>query len=166
MSKTRLDDIDFSIVAVLSENGRISNKDLAFLVGLSASACLDRVRRLERVGVILGYRATISDHFRPQQFEVWASIVALDLAEQAQNAFVALLRSTANIRSAFQTTGELDWLVHFMSTDELAWRRFCANLSALGIGRERLRFGVVARARSLVATNSPTMPIVQRQHKG
>lgn len=165
MSKTRLDDVDCSIVAVLSENGRISNKDLASLVGLSASACLERVRRLERVGVILGYRATISDQFRPQQFEVWASIIALDLAEQAQNAFVALLRSTADIRSAFQTTGELDWLVHFMSADELAWRRFCASLSALGIGRERLRFGVVTRACSIGGTNLPAL-IVPRQHKG
>src|SRR5680860_287361 len=54
-----MDEVDRSILAVLDTDGRISNAELAERVGLSPSPCLRRVRRLERTGVIRGYRAVI-----------------------------------------------------------------------------------------------------------
>jgi Lrp/AsnC family leucine-responsive transcriptional regulator len=53
----KLDDIDLRILAALQENGRLSNIELAERVGLSHSSCSRRITRLERDGVILGYRA-------------------------------------------------------------------------------------------------------------
>ena len=53
----RLDDIDTRILAALQDNGRLSNIDVAERVGLSHSSCSRRISRLEREGVILGYRA-------------------------------------------------------------------------------------------------------------
>jgi Lrp/AsnC family leucine-responsive transcriptional regulator len=50
------DEVDRSILAVLEKHGRISNAELAARVGLSPSPCLRRVRRLEKTGVIRGYR--------------------------------------------------------------------------------------------------------------
>ncbi len=52
MDKYRLDRIDRKILAVLQENGRITNAQLAGEVGLSPSRTLERVRRLEHRGVI------------------------------------------------------------------------------------------------------------------
>jgi Lrp/AsnC family leucine-responsive transcriptional regulator len=43
---------------VLQRDGRVTNHRLAGLVGLSPSACLARVRRLEQTGVITGYRGS------------------------------------------------------------------------------------------------------------
>ncbi len=54
-----LDDLNTRILRTLSQDGRISNLDLAEKVGLSPSACLRRVQDLERSGVIKGYRAVI-----------------------------------------------------------------------------------------------------------
>lgn len=54
-----LDDIDWLIIDELQSNARISFKDLGQLVGLSAPATADRVRRLERRGVVRGYRAVL-----------------------------------------------------------------------------------------------------------
>lgn len=56
---TTLDDIDWLIIEQLQTNARISYKDLGELVGLSAPAAADRVRRLERRGVVQGYRAVL-----------------------------------------------------------------------------------------------------------
>ena len=53
----RLDDIDTRILAELQDNGRLSNIYVADRVGLSHSSCSRRISRLEREGVILGYRA-------------------------------------------------------------------------------------------------------------
>lgn len=54
-----LDSIDRQILDELQNNGRISYRDLGEQVGLSAPAVTERVRRLERAGVITGYTATI-----------------------------------------------------------------------------------------------------------
>lgn len=53
----KLDDIDLRIISALQENGRLSNIEVAERVGLSHSSCSRRITRLERDGVILGYRA-------------------------------------------------------------------------------------------------------------
>jgi len=54
-----LDRYDRSLLAVLQQEGRISNQDLADRIGLSASPCLRRVRALEESGLITGYHALL-----------------------------------------------------------------------------------------------------------
>lgn len=56
----RLDRTDFKILAHLQRMGRGSNVELADQVGLSASPCLTRVKRLEETGVIEGFGAHLS----------------------------------------------------------------------------------------------------------
>lgn len=55
----KLDRYDQRILTLLQGNGRLSNLELADQIGLSASACLRRVRALEDSGLIAGYRAMV-----------------------------------------------------------------------------------------------------------
>ena len=55
-----LDEIDKDILAILSENARISMKELAQKVGMSSPSAAERVRRLEEAGVLLGYTIRVS----------------------------------------------------------------------------------------------------------
>lgn len=55
-----LDRIDISILDTLQKEGRIANVDLAKKVNLSASPCIDRVKRLEKEGFIEGYGARLN----------------------------------------------------------------------------------------------------------
>lgn len=55
----KLDKFDQHILAVLQQDGRINNQDLADRIGLSPSPCLRRVRTLEESGLIQGYRAQL-----------------------------------------------------------------------------------------------------------
>ncbi|WP_243794717.1 Lrp/AsnC family transcriptional regulator [Saccharopolyspora gloriosae] len=52
---SELDSIDLSLLADLQQDGRTTHAELARRVGLSAPAVADRLRRLERAGVITGY---------------------------------------------------------------------------------------------------------------
>ena len=54
-----LDRLDLRILTELQKRGRISNVELADAVGLSASPCLTRVKRLEKAGFIAGYGARV-----------------------------------------------------------------------------------------------------------
>jgi len=56
----KLDARDLAILRVLADEGRISKADLATRVGLSASPCWERLRRLEKAGLIEGYNARIA----------------------------------------------------------------------------------------------------------
>lgn len=56
---TRLDDTDLRLIELLEANGRESWKNLAEQVGLSAPSVLERVRKLERSGLIRGYAALL-----------------------------------------------------------------------------------------------------------
>jgi Lrp/AsnC family transcriptional regulator, leucine-responsive regulatory protein len=66
-----MDEIDTQILSILGENGRASFASIGEAVGLSPHGTADRVRRLERDGVILGYAARID------QAEVGRALEAL-----------------------------------------------------------------------------------------
>ena len=57
-----LDRTDRKILDILQKNARIAMTELAEKVGLSATPCTERVRRLEREGVITGYHAHVNPH--------------------------------------------------------------------------------------------------------
>jgi Lrp/AsnC family leucine-responsive transcriptional regulator len=54
MANIEIDAIDRRILAILQENGRLSNQEIAERINLSPSPCLRRIRRLEESGVIRG----------------------------------------------------------------------------------------------------------------
>ncbi|NUR93231.1 MAG: AsnC family transcriptional regulator [Nonomuraea sp.] len=58
-ARSDLDDLDWQLIEELQADARLSYNELARRVRLSAPAVADRVRRLERRGVITGYRAAI-----------------------------------------------------------------------------------------------------------
>lgn len=55
-----IDDIDTRILRILQDNARTSNAEIARQVGMAPSAILERIRKLERKGVILGYQTRLS----------------------------------------------------------------------------------------------------------
>ena len=55
----QLDDTDREVLRALRENGRTTNAAMARRVGLAPSAVLERVRKLERHGVIKGYETRL-----------------------------------------------------------------------------------------------------------
>ena len=57
-----MDDVDLRLVSALVADARTSYAELARLVGLSAPSVHERVRRLERSGVIRGYSAVVDPH--------------------------------------------------------------------------------------------------------
>lgn len=59
MTEIDLDDINIELLDLLQHEGRMSYRDLGERVGLSAPAVTERIRRMEDIGVIKGYRAVV-----------------------------------------------------------------------------------------------------------
>ncbi|WP_321397064.1 Lrp/AsnC family transcriptional regulator [Emcibacter sp.] len=59
LTRLKLDRLDFKIISALLKRGRITKVELSEQVGLSASPCWERMKRLEKEGIIRGYHADI-----------------------------------------------------------------------------------------------------------
>jgi DNA-binding Lrp family transcriptional regulator len=112
-----LDRIDRGIVIELQKNARISNKELAALVGLSPSTCLERVRRLRTRGVLRGFHAAVDPALlgRPTQalISVRLQVHRRNLIDDFYEHVLGLPESIA----VFHVTGSDDYLVHVAVPD-------------------------------------------------
>lgn len=106
-----MDHIDEKIIRALQRDGRISNTALAKLVNLSESACLRRLKRLERGGVILGYTAIIENKPDPRdQFTV--TMITLENHSAASvRAFELAAKKIPCIIQCYLVTGSFDYLL-------------------------------------------------------
>jgi Lrp/AsnC family leucine-responsive transcriptional regulator len=69
-----IDETDAIILDLLQENARISQADVARVVGLAPSAVLERIRKLEARGVIRGYTALLDPHTLDQSMLAFVAV--------------------------------------------------------------------------------------------
>ena len=72
----KLDDIDRAILDLLGTNGKMGNKELANEIGLTITPTYERVSRLERDGIIKGYRAIIDQKRIGKEFHCHCHIIS------------------------------------------------------------------------------------------
>jgi len=121
---TELDDIDRRIVAALQSEGRLPIVDLAERVGLSATPCQRRVKRLEEEGVITRYAALISPAALGMGLQALVEITLDDHSEKTVEAFEAAIRARAEVVACYAVTGDMDFLVHVFAPDLAAFSEF------------------------------------------
>ncbi|SEA30371.1 Lrp/AsnC ligand binding domain-containing protein [Microbulbifer marinus] len=121
---SELSTIDRNILRVLQKNGRTSYAELARQVGLTATPCVERVKRLEGDGVIQGYTALINPEFLDAALVVFVQIrlnrSAQDAFEEFRNAVAAL----PEVQECYLVSGNFDYLIKARVADMSAYRRF------------------------------------------
>jgi Lrp/AsnC family transcriptional regulator, leucine-responsive regulatory protein len=112
-----VDALDREVLLALQEDGRMSNLALARKLGLSPSAMLGRVRRLEKSGAIRGYRAVIDP--AALDITVRALVVARlhEHSEKAIRTFEEAIKSVAGVRACYHVTGQFDMVVELALRD-------------------------------------------------
>lgn len=104
-----MDAIDITLLSALMADGRASWADLAEIVGLSAPAVAERVRRLEDRGVITGYAALVDGEGVGVHL---TSFVAVTLSgPYAREGFLRLVHETVEIQECHHTAGEDDYIL-------------------------------------------------------
>lgn len=154
----KLDAVDELILEALQQDGRLTNKALAARVGLSPPACLERVKRLEKGGVIIGYRAIVDPKAVGAHFEGWAEISLCDQTAETLARFQNLLTSNPAIVSAYQVEGPHDFLLRFLAPSIEAWRDFRACMTDSGVAAARLSVVIDTVKAEAPACWPPTRP--------
>ena len=122
-----MDEVDRSILMVLDQHGRISNTDLAARVGLSASPCLRRVRRLEETGVIRGYRAVIDSESVGRGLRIFAGVRLMRHVRADVSKFERAVIRLPEVAYCHHVTGNFDYLLQIEVADLPAYEHFHAN---------------------------------------
>jgi DNA-binding Lrp family transcriptional regulator len=112
MAGERLDRTDRALVAALQKNARVSNKDLAALVGLAPSTCLERVRALRARGVIRGFHAEVDHTALGRSLEAIVAVRVRPHSRANVDAFWKYALALPEVIEVFHVTGADDFLVH------------------------------------------------------
>ena len=118
-----LDRTDRQLLRWLQAQGRLSNTELSQRAGLSQSACLRRVQRLEQLGVIEGYGALLSQAKLGKSETVFIEITLASQSETALDAFERAVAASPDILECHLMAGDYDYLLRVAVADTADYER-------------------------------------------
>ncbi|WP_330924044.1 winged helix-turn-helix transcriptional regulator [Candidatus Sororendozoicomonas aggregata] len=124
----QLDRIDLSILRVLQENGRISYVELADRVGLSTTPCMERVKRLEREGIILGYSARLNPSCLKAGLLVFVEISLYNKSDNIFEEFRRAVIALPNVLECHLVSGQFDYLVKARISEMASYRELLSDI--------------------------------------
>lgn len=146
MPFVKLDNRDIQILATLSREGRISKADLARRVNLTATPCWERLKRLEKAGIIRGYHAEVClDRIAPHV----VVFVVLELERHRAESFQTFERSVRGhdeIVGCWALGGGFDYLLQIVTGDINSYQRLIDTLLDSGLGVARYYTYIVTKS--------------------
>jgi len=125
---TELDRVDRKILDLLQRNGRISMTDLAQAVGLSPTPCVQRVRRLEREGVICGYHAHVSPRAMGKNLLVFLEIKLSAKSDDVFEKIKRELQRMPDVMECHLVSGDFDYLVKARIAEMGEYRKLLGDI--------------------------------------
>lgn len=133
----KLDRIDFKILSYLQEHGRVTNVDLAKAIGLSASPCLTRVKRLEECGYIKSYGARVGLEMLGDYLMVFTEITLDDHRVSDFDRFLHRARQTPEILECHHVSGGYDYLLKIIARSVSHYQSLIEGLLESDAGIEK-----------------------------
>jgi Lrp/AsnC family transcriptional regulator len=123
-----LDKMDFSILAALQADGALSMSSLSERVGLSATPCWKRVKRLEDEGYIEKRVALVNRHKVGLPVTVFVSVRTSHHDQKWLAKFAAAVADLPEVQEFHRMSGEVDYLLKVVTTDIGGYDRFYKKL--------------------------------------
>lgn len=123
----KLDATDYKILRHLQENGRITNIELSSKIGLSPAPTLERVKKLEKAGLIDGYHARLNRALFKLGVSVFVQVSLSRQVEDVIERFNAKILEIPYIMECYQITGNADYLMKIIVEDIPALERLISG---------------------------------------
>jgi DNA-binding Lrp family transcriptional regulator len=158
----RLDRLDIKILATLQTSGRISNLDLAEKVGLSATPCIQRVKRMEAAGYIAGYGALLDVDKLCANLVVFTEITLRNHRRDDFLKFERGIQEIPQILHCFLVTGGYDYLAQFIARDIHNYQTVIEDMLERDLGIEKY-FSYVTIKQVKRSAGFPLAALLQNQ---
>lgn len=151
-----LNRIDRNILRLLQKEARTSFAEIARQVGLSTTPCKERVKRLERDGVIRSYQAILDPSYLDAALVVF---VQIRLNRTSQDIFEQFKRSASDlpeVQECYLVSGNFDYLIKARVADMVAYREFLGDtlLTLPGV-QESTSYVVMEQVKETLALQIP-----------
>tara|TARA_Y100000589_G_scaffold329390_1_gene375783 strand:+ start:35109 stop:35579 length:471 start_codon:yes stop_codon:yes gene_type:complete len=115
--KLSLDEIDLKILKRLQENGKITNLQLSKEIGLSPAPTLERVKKLEKSGLIKSYHALVDEKALGVNITIFMQISLVRQMSDAIENFIQKINAIDEVVECYNVTGNSDYLLKIMVKD-------------------------------------------------
>lgn len=112
-----MDELDSLILEHLQRDARTTNRELARVLGIAPSTCLERTRALRKRGVITGFHAAVDLRAVNRPVQALLSIQVRPLSRDVIEGFKAYVSALPEVLSVFVIAGSDDFLVHVAVPD-------------------------------------------------
>jgi DNA-binding Lrp family transcriptional regulator len=150
----KLDRIDIRILHELQKNGRITNVELAELVHLSPSPCLQRVKKLQSEGYISGYAALIEVAKLGQTLTVFTEVTLKSHRQVDFSRFEQAAKNVPEVIECHLISGGYDYLLKFVTAGVSDYQGIMERLTDTNIGIDKY-FSFIVLKSPFVKTHLP-----------
>mgnify|MGYP001820302143 FL=1 len=150
----KLDERDLKILSILQQEGRITKTALAQRVNLSPTPCWDRLKRLERAGVIEGYTARINPEVLGAQTTVLMSAQIGAHRARDFERFERAIEKRDEVLDCWAVGGGIDYLLRIVTPTVADYQQFVDRLLNADTGLEHYTTYIVTRQ----VKSSPALP--------
>ncbi|MFV0515276.1 MAG: Lrp/AsnC ligand binding domain-containing protein [Jhaorihella sp.] len=148
--------IDRKLLRLLQADARTSFVDLARQVGLSATPCKERIRRMEREGIIRGYQAILNPEYLDAGLVVFVQIRLDRSSQDSFEAFKNRASELAEVQECYLVSGNFDYMIKARVADMSAYRKFLGEtlLTLPGV-QESTSYVVMEQVKETLALDVP-----------
>lgn len=152
----QLNRIDRNILRILQSQGRISYAELARQVGLTTTPCIERVKKLEKEGVIRNYQAILEPRYLDAELVVFVQIRLSRTSQDIFKEFKEHACSLDEVQECYLVSGNFDYLIKARVADMAAYRLFLGEtlLSLPGV-QESTSYVVMEQVKETLALPIP-----------
>ena len=152
MVEFKLDKTDLKVLQTLQDQGRITNHDLANLIHLSPSSCLQRVRRLEKAGVIASYAANLELGYIARHIMCIATVSLRNHTQKEFEQYEEFITAIPEVVECFTVSGESDFFVRVICPDMKRYLEINGELLSANSSRVNINtFVVIKRINAFMA---------------
>ena len=117
MSITKLDQIDHQLLEILQQNAKITNAQLSKEIGLSPAPTLERVKKLEGLGIIQSYHAQVNRDKVGLGVTTFVTVTLTGHKKQVTESFVNQINQIPEVIECHHVTGAGDFMLKIISKD-------------------------------------------------
>jgi len=128
MNFPQFDPIDRKILGILQDNGKITNAQLSIDVGLSPAPTLERVKKLEKNGIIESYHAQLSKQEIGLGVSTFVHVALIGHRKSIVDEFIKQILVIPEIVECHHITGQGDFILKVVSKDISSYQKLLVEV--------------------------------------
>jgi DNA-binding Lrp family transcriptional regulator len=122
-----LDVTDKKILNLLQQNSKANIKEIALKIGLTQTPTYERIKRLEKSGVIKNYIAVLNKEKMGYTIEVFCQVTLLVHSKEMITRFENAVNKIDEVMECFHVAGNYDYLLKIIVKDMNSYQAFLKN---------------------------------------